>query len=33
MMFNATFDNISVYRDSQLETGVSGENYRPDASH
>jgi hypothetical protein len=37
MMFNATFNNISVisWRSVLLveETGVSGENNRPDASH
>jgi hypothetical protein len=27
MVFNATYNNISVYR------GVSGDNYRPAASH
>ena len=37
MMFNATFNNISVisWRSALLveETGVIGENHRPTASH
>ena len=33
MVFNAAFNNISVYRDGQEETGVTGENHRPVASH
>ena len=37
MVFNATFNNISVIALRSVllveETGVPGENYRPDASH
>jgi len=35
MVFNATFNRISLYRSVLLveETGVPGENHRPVASH